>query len=83
MAIDPIYAVHFRAIISHLVGRFETERLGSGGTGHVDFFDDGLILSPTQKLVIDKGLSTIPSDVKLGMIRIGKISTVYIQLRQH
>jgi len=83
MAIDPIYAVLCRVIISHLVGWFETERLGSGGSGHALFLDDRLILSPTQKPVIDNGLSTNPSHVRLGMIRIDKIPTFYRQLRQH
>jgi len=49
MAIDPFFAILYRAIIRHLVGWFETERLGSGGTGHAEYFDDSLILSPTQK----------------------------------
>ena len=59
-------------MIRHLVGRFEPERLGSGGTGHTEFLDDRVILPPTQKLVIDNSLSTTPSHVKLGMIAIGK-----------
>ena len=48
MVIDPIYAVSCRAMISHLVVCFETEHLGSGGTGHTEFLDDRLILSPTK-----------------------------------
>jgi len=56
----------------YLVGRFETERLESGGTGHTELLDDRLILPPTQKLVINNGLSTIPSRIRLGMIGIGK-----------
>jgi len=84
MAIDTIYAVLCRAMIRHLVGRFETERLGSGGTGHADFLDDRLILPTPQELVIDNGLSTTtPSHVRIGMIRIDKILTIYRQLRQN
>jgi len=63
MANDPIYAVPIRAVIRHLIWRFETERLGSGGTGHAEFIDERLILQPTLKLVIDNGLSTTPSHV--------------------
>jgi len=48
MATDLMYAVLCRTMIRHLVGWFETERLGSGGTGHTDFLDDCLILSLTQ-----------------------------------
>ena len=83
VVIDPIYAVLCRAIISNLLGWFETERLGSGGTSHTEFLDDRLILSSTQKLVINYGLSTTPSNVRLGMIIIDKIPTFYRQLRQH
>ena len=61
MVIDPIYAVLSRVMIRHLVVRFETERLGSGGAGHAEFLDDRLILSPTQKFVIDNGLPTTHS----------------------
>jgi len=82
MVIDLIYAVLSRAMIRHLVGRFETERLGSGGTGHAEFLDR-LILSPTQKFVIDNGLSTTSSHVRLGTIRIDKVPTFYRELRQH
>jgi len=70
-------------MISHLVGQIEMERLRSGGTGHAEFLDDRLILPPTQKLVIDIGPSTTTSHVRLGMIRIDKILTFYIQLLQH
>ena len=83
MAIDPIYSVPCRALIIHLVEWFESGRLRSGGTGHTEFFDDRLILSPTQKILIDNGLSTTPSHVRLGTIRIHKISTFYRQLQQH
>jgi len=83
MAIDPIYAVLCGAMLRHLVGLFETERLGSTGTGEAEFLDDGLILPPPQELVIDNGLSTTPSHVRLGMIGIDKIPTFYRQLRQH
>jgi len=82
MGIVLIYAVLCQAMIHQLVGRFETERLGSG-TSYAEFLDDRLILSPTQKLVIDNSLSTTASHVRLGMIRIDKIPTFYRQLRQH
>ena len=83
MAIDPIHAVLCRAMISHLVRWFQTERLGSGSTGHTEFLDDRLNLSPTQKLVIGNGLPTTPSHVRLGMTRIDKIPTFYRELRKH
>jgi len=83
MVIDPIYAVLSRVMIRHLVVRFETERLGSGGAGHAEFLDYRLILSPTQKFVIDNGLSTTPSHVRLGIRRIDKEPTFYRELRQH
>ena len=70
-------------MIRHLLGRFEKELLGSGGTGHAEFRDDRLILSPTQGLVIDNGHSTTSSHVRLGMIRIARIFTFYRQLLQH
>jgi len=70
-------------MIRHLVGRFETEHLGSGGTGHTELLHDRLILWPTQKLVFDNGFSTTPSHVTFGMIRIDKIPKFYRQLRQH
>jgi len=57
MAVHPINAVIYRSVIGHHVGRFETERLGSDGTGNAQFLDDRLILPPPQELVIDKGLS--------------------------
>jgi len=83
MAIDPTYAVLCRAMISHLVGRFETERLGSAGTGHAEFLDDRLILPPPQELVIDNSLPSTPSHVRMGMIRIDKIPTFHRQLQQN
>ena len=61
-------------MIRHLVGRFKTERLESSGTSHTEVLDERLILPPLQNLVIDNGLSTTPSYVRLGMIRIGKIT---------
>ena len=83
MAMDPINAVIYRSVIDHLVGWFETERLGSGGASHAELLDDSLILSPTQKIVNDNGLSTTRSLVRLGTIRFDKIPTFYRQLRQH
>jgi len=46
MDVHPINAVLYRSVIRHLVGRFETERLPSDGTGHAQFLDDRLILPP-------------------------------------
>jgi len=63
MAVRSINAILYGSVIGHLVGRFETERLGSNGTGHAQFLDDRLILPPTQELVIDNGLSTTHSHV--------------------
>ena len=83
IAIDPIYAVLCRAMIGHLLVRYETERLGRAGNGHTEFLDNRLILSPTQDLVIDNGFSTTPNHVRLGMIRLDKIPNFYRQLRQH
>jgi len=34
MAVRPINAVLYRSVIGHLVVRFQTERLGSDGSGH-------------------------------------------------
>jgi len=48
MAIDPIYAVPCLAMIRHLVGWFETERLGNGGTGYAKYLDDHPILRPRK-----------------------------------
>ena len=45
-------------MIGHLVGRFESERLGIDGTGHAVFLDDRLILPAPEELVIENGLST-------------------------
>ena len=45
----------------HLVVGLETERLGGGGAGHAELFDDRLILPPLQELVIDHGLYSPPS----------------------
>jgi len=53
-------------------GVLETERLGGGDAVHAEFVHR-LILPPPQELVIDHGLSTAPSHVRLGMMRIGKI----------
>ena len=50
VAIDPIYVVLCRALIRHLVGRFETERLGRDGTGNAEFLDDRLIQSPRNNI---------------------------------
>ena len=83
MAIDSIYVLLCRAMIRHLGDRFETERLGSGVTGHVEFLDDRLILASAQKRVINKCLSTTPSHIRLRMIRIDKNTYNYRQLRQH
>ena len=77
MAIDSIYAVLCRAMIRHLLRWFETERLGSAGTGHPELLDDRLILPTKKELVIDNGLSTTPSHVRLGMIRMDKIPSFY------
>ena len=65
-----INAVSYQSVIGHLVRRFETERLGSDGTGHAQFLVDRLILPPPQELVIVSGLSTTQSHVRIGMIRI-------------
>jgi len=54
----PINAVLYRSVIGHLVGRFETERLGRDGTGHAEFLDERLILPAPQEFVIDNGFST-------------------------
>jgi len=72
MAIHPIYAVLFRSVMGHLVRRFETESLGTDGTGHAEFLDDRLILSPPQELVIDNGLSTTHSHIRLGVITLAQ-----------
>jgi len=64
MAVHPINAVHYRFVIRHLLGRFETERLGSDGTGYAEFLDYRLILPPPQELVIDNGHSTTHSHVR-------------------
>ena len=48
MEIHSNNAVLYRNVIGHFVGRFETERFGSDGTGHAEFLDDRLIL-PTLK----------------------------------
>ena len=37
-------------MIRHLLGAFETERIGRCGAGHVQFLDDRLILALPQKL---------------------------------
>ena len=34
MAVRPINVILYRSMVDHLVGRFETERLGSYGAGH-------------------------------------------------
>ena len=81
MAVHSIYAVLYRSAIHHLAERFETVRLRSDGTDHAEFLDGPLILPPPQELVIDKGLSTTHSHVRLGMIRIEKILNFYRQLR--
>jgi len=69
VAVNLINAVPYRSVIRHLLGRLETERLGSDGTGLTEFLDELLILPPPQQLVIDDGLSTTHSHVRLGMIR--------------
>jgi len=61
MAVRPINTILYGSVIGHLVGRFETERLGNYGTGHAQLLDDRLILPPTQKLVTDNALSTTHS----------------------
>jgi len=63
VAVHPINAALYRSMIGYLVERFETERLGSYGTGHAHFLEDRLILPPTQELAIDNGISTLHSHV--------------------
>jgi len=82
MLIGPKYAVLFRAMIRHLVGALETERLGRGGAGHAELLVDRLILPPPQELVKNHDIPS-SSHVRLGMRRIVKVRTFYTQLRQH
>ena len=70
-------------MIGHLVGALEPERFTSCRASYTKFFDESLILPPTQELKINYGFPAYTSHVRLGMTGFSKEPTIYMLLRQH
>ena len=83
MPVGPINAVLRRAMIGHLVGALEPQRLAGGGASHTQLFDDRFIQPPTQELKINYSFPTCAIHVRLGMTGFSKVPTIYIQQQQH
>ena len=83
LAVGTVYAVIRRAMIRHLVGAFEQDRLGCGGTGYAHLLDDQLVLPPPQEIKFNHDLSTCASHVRLRMTGFLKITYLLYELRQH